>query len=209
MKETTTAAKNRLHILTESALAVALSTVLSFVTVYHAPFGGSVTLLSMAPIILLSWFRGPKAGMAAGFVHGCIQLILGLSNIAWVTSPAGQILCGLLDYLLPFTLLGLGGVFRGVRFCKNDKANAALALLCGTVMVCVLRFACHMLSSVVIWYALDLEWYADDPTHIVNRYSKWIFAAVYNVSYMLPETVSTSIGVPLMAGALTKAFRRT
>ena len=65
-----------------------------------------------------------------------------------------------------------------------------------------------MLSSVVIWYALDLEWYADDPTHIVNRYSKWIFAAVYNVSYMLPETISTSIGVPLMAGALTKAFRR-
>lgn len=200
--------KSKLHILTESALAVALSTVLSMVILYHAPFGGSVTLLSMTPIILLAWFRGTRAGLAAGFVHGCIQLLLGLANIAWVPSLSGQILCALFDYLLPFTLLGLAGVFRKARFTKNEKTNAFLALLLGTLLVCILRFSCHMVSSVAVWHALDLEWYADDPTHIVNRYSKWIFAFLYNISYMLPETIETLVGVPLIAGALGKAFEK-
>ncbi|MBP3369029.1 MAG: energy-coupled thiamine transporter ThiT [Clostridia bacterium] len=47
-----------LHVLTECALMIALATVLSLVKIYEAPFGGSVTLLSMAPIIVLSMRHG-------------------------------------------------------------------------------------------------------------------------------------------------------
>ena len=195
--------KPNIHILTECGIMIALATVLSMIKVYEAPFGGSVTLLSMAPIIVLSMRHGMKTGLAAGFVYSVLQLFLGLSSVAWVPDIGGKLLCVLLDYIVPFTLLGFGGMFRKVRILKNEKANLILTAFLGTLCVCLLRFACHILSGVVIWYALDLEWYADDPTHIVNRYSKWIFSVIYNGSFMLPEIIETCIGVPILTSALS------
>ena len=193
-----------LRILAESAIMVALATVLSMIKVYEAPYGGSVTLLSMAPIIILSMRRGVKTGLLAGFVHSVIQLLLGLNNVAWVPTPGGIVLCCLLDYILPFTLLGLGGLFRNIRFVKNDTANLVIAAVLGTLLVTLLRFACHILSGAVIWYALDLEWYADDPDHIVHKYGAWMFSVIYNGTFMLPEIIETVIGVPLLTKALSK-----
>lgn len=195
---------SKIRILCESAIMVALATALSLVKVYDAPYGGSVTLLSMAPIIILSLRRGVPVGLAAGFVHSLIQLIFGLSSVAYVPTPGGIVLCVLLDYILPFTLLGLGGIFRKVSFTKNRNANLILAALLGTLLVTVLRYACHIVSGVVIWYALDLEWYADDPTHIVNLYGPWLFSAIYNGTFMLPEIIETCIGVPILTRALAK-----
>ena len=192
------------HVLAESAIMIALATVLSMVKVYEAPYGGSVTLLSMAPIIILSMRRGVKTGLVAGFVHSLIQLLLGLNNVAWVPTPGGIVLCVLFDYLLPFTLLGLGGCFRNVRFSKNDTANLFIAAILGTLLVTVLRYVCHIISGVAVWYALDLEWYADDPDHIVNKYGPWMFSAIYNGTFMLPEIIETVVGVPLLTKALSK-----
>lgn len=193
-----------LHTLSESAIMIALATVLSLIKVYEAPFGGSVTLLSMAPIIILSIRRGVKVGVTAGFVHSLIQLIFGLANVGWVPNMLGKILCIVFDYLLPFTVLGFGGMFRGVKFTKNERTNAIIQALLGTIVVTLLRFVCHIFSGVVIWYALDLEWYADDPGHIVNKYGKWLFSLIYNGSYMLPEIIETVIGVPILSTALAK-----
>ena len=197
--------KNRsVHVLAESAIMIALATVLSMVKVYEAPYGGSVTLLSMAPIIILSMRRGVKTGLVAGFVHSLIQLLLGLNNVAWVPTPGGIVLCVLFDYILPFTLLGLGGCFRNVRFSKNDTANLFIAAVLGTLLVTVGRYVCHIISGVAVWYALDLEWYADDPDHIVNKYGPWMFSAIYNGTFMLPEIIETVVGVPLLTKALSK-----
>lgn len=197
-----------LHVLTESALLIALTTVLSMIKVYEAPFGGSVTLLSMAPIIILSLRHGVKIGITGGFVSSIIQLVFGLANIGWVPDIGGKLLCILFDYILPFTALGFGGMFRGIRFTKNDKANVVIAALLGTLVVTLFRFVCHIFSGVVIWYSLDLEWYADDPEHIVNRYSKWIFSLVYNGAYMIPEIIETLIGVPVLASSLSSMKTR-
>ena len=193
-----------LHILVECAMMVALGTVLSLIKVYEAPFGGSVTLLSMAPVIFVSMRHGVRTGFAAGFVYAVLQLILGLANVGWVPDLMGKFLCVLLDYLLPFTMLGAAGLFRNLRFFKNERTNAMVTALLGTLLVCLFRFACHILSGVVIWYALDLEWYADDPTHIVNQYSEWIFSIIYNAGFMVPEILETCIGVPLLMPALLK-----
>ena len=50
--------KNKTKILVEGAVMVALATVLSYVRVYRLPWGGSITLLSMLPIVLFSIRRG-------------------------------------------------------------------------------------------------------------------------------------------------------
>lgn len=196
------AKKTDLHVLTEAAILVALATVLSLIKVYEAPYGGSVTLLSMAPIIILSLRHGCSVGLAGGLVFSVIQLVLGLNNVGWVPSLSGKLLCILFDYIVPFTLLGLGGMFRGVKFTNNEKTNLIIAAVLGTVAVTLIRFACHIFSGVVVWYALDLEWYADDPDHIVNRYGAFLFSTIYNGSFMLPEIIETCISVPILALAL-------
>lgn len=195
---------SRTRILAESAIMVALSSVLSMVKLWQSPYGGSVTLLSMAPIILLSLRRGVKTGVIAGFAHSVIQLLLGLGNVAWIPTPTGIILCILTDYILPFTLLGLGGIFRTTSFTKKEGANTLIAAALGALLVSVLRYLCHILSGVTVWYALDLQWYADDPSHIVNLYGPWAFSAVYNGIYMIPEIIATSVATPLIAKALER-----
>jgi len=196
--------ESRLHVLTETGLMIAMATVLSMIKVYEAPFGGSVTLLSMAPVIFVSFRHGIRIGLVTGFVHSVLQLLLGISSVAWVPDLEGKFLCILLDYLLPFTMLGLGGLFRNLKLFANEKTNAMVTSLFGTILVTLFRFACHILSGVVIWYALDLVWYADDPTHIVNQYSAWIFSIIYNAGFMVPEVLETCIGVPLLIPALLR-----
>ncbi len=192
------------QLLVESAVMIALATVLSLIKVYEAPFGGSVTLLSMAPIIVLSMRHGIKVGLPAAFVYSILQLLLGISSVAWVPTPSGIALCILLDYLLPFTLLGLGGLFRNVNFTENKVLNITVQAVLGTLLVTLLRFGCHILSGAVIWYALDLEWYADDPAHIVHKYGAWMFSLIYNGTFMIPEIIETVIGVPILTAALRR-----
>lgn len=192
------------HILVECAVMIALATVLSLIEIYKAPLGGAVTLLSMAPIIVLSMRHGVRAGLAGAFVYSILQLILGLGNVAWVPTAGGIILCILFDYFIPFTVLGLGGMFRNVGFTKNKVLNLIIASVLGTLIVTLIRFLCHIVSGAVIWYALDLIWYADDPTHIVHRYSAWMFSVIYNGIFMIPEMIETVIGVPLLTSALVK-----
>ena len=209
----------KVRILVECAVMVALATVLSLIKVYEAPFGGSVTLLSMAPIIILSIRRGVKVGLSGAFVYSIIQLVLGLNSVAWVPTAGGIVLCILFDYIIPFTLIGLGGMFRRVSFLQNvtlpnsgiipkklrGKAiDIPLYAILGTLTVLLLRFLCHIISGAVIWYALDLQWYADDPTHIVHKYGAWMFSLVYNGSFMIPEIIETLIGVPLLISALKR-----
>ena len=194
MQANTTSQK--VHILAECAITVALATVLSFLKIWDSPYGGSITVLSMSPIILLSLRRGVRVGLLGGFVHSLIQLLLGLSTVAYVPTAAGIAICILTDYILPFTLLGLGGCFRG----RNLLLSAAL----GALLVTVLRYLCHIVSGVVIWYELDLLWYADDPSHIVNRFGPWSFSAIYNGIYMIPEIIATTLGTSLLAKALDK-----
>lgn len=195
---------SRIHILTESAIMVALATVLSMLKIWEAPYGGSVTILSMAPIIILSMRRGIKVGLFAGFAHSLIQLLLGLGTVAYVPTPMGIVVCVLTDYILPFTLLGLGGLFRDVKFTDNSTTNLFIAAALGALLVTLLRYASHIVSGAVIWYALDLEWYADDPSHIVFQYGPWMFSAIYNGGYMIPEIIATVVGTPILTKALSK-----
>ena len=194
----------RIHILAECAIMVALATILSMLKIWDSPYGGSVTVLSMAPIILLSMRRGVKVGLIGGFVHSLIQILLGLSTIAYVPTPGGIVICILTDYILPFTLLGLGGSFRNLKISVNPAVNLMIVTALGALLVTVLRYACHIVSGVVIWYELDLVWYADDPEHIVNRYGAWMFSVIYNGIYMIPEIIATTVGTSILSKSLEK-----
>ena len=104
--------KQKLIVLCECAIFIALSTVLSiFAKVWESPLGGSVTILSMLPVMFISIRRGLKWGFGSAFVYSVIQLIGGFDSIAYIPT-AGGIVCSILfDYIVPFTILGIAGIF--------------------------------------------------------------------------------------------------
>ena len=63
--------------LVECALMIALGTVLANIKIFEMPNGGSITLLSMLPFILVSYRHGTKWGLFTGFVNSLLQMLLG------------------------------------------------------------------------------------------------------------------------------------
>lgn len=167
------------RILVECALMIALGTVLANVKLYSLPNGGSITLFSMVPFILISFRHGAKWGMFTGFVNSLLQMILG-----FYAPPAPGLLplvgMILLDYVLAFTVLGLACVFA--KPFKNQLVGVGV----GTAVVCALRFVCSFLSGVLIWGNLS------------EGLPAWIYSLTYNGSYMLPETILTTVAVVIL-----------
>ena len=63
--------------LVECALMIALGTVLANIKIYSLPNGGSITLFSMLPFIMISFRHGVKWGLFTGFVNSLLQMLLG------------------------------------------------------------------------------------------------------------------------------------
>ncbi len=193
--------KQKLLALTECALMLALATALSFVKLYQAPLGGSVTLLSMLPIMFISFRYGIKRGLACGFVYSLIQLWQGSGNLAYVPTAMGVVGCIALDYILPFTLLGLAGIFY-----KKDGSvkQKTLTAVLGVCLAAALRFACHFLGGAVVWYEITKTGMWNDYVQTVGM---WTYSFVYNGTYLGPDAalvIIASPAIPLIEKALKK-----
>ena len=130
--------------LTESAIFIAIATVLSFLKI-DLPFGGGVTIVSMLPLIIISHRWGWKWGLFTAFVYGLLQMLFGLDNVGYATTfltAAGVIL---LDYLIAYTVIGLSGIFD--RPCGKTRASVSV----GIAVTFFLRFLCHYITGVWIW----------------------------------------------------------
>lgn len=163
--------RNKTRVLVESAIMVALATVLSIFKIVEMPYGGSVTCASMLPIVVLSYRHGVRYGMGAGLVYAVIQQLLGLKYLSYFTTPLSIVALILLDYLLAFCFVGLGGVFR-----KRIKSQSA-ALVLGAALACFIRYLCHTVSGATVWAGLSIP----DSAAI-------IYSLGYNATYMIPET---------------------
>lgn len=180
---------SKTHILVECALMIAVGTVLSNIKIFTMPNGGSVTLLSMLPFILVSFRHGVKWGLFTGFVNGCLQMLLGF----WAPpTPTFLYFLGeiLLDYLLAFMALGLADLFA--RPFKNRLVGVAV----GCVAAGVLRFLCSFLSGVLIW------------GNLFDGLAAWTYSLGYNASYMLPETVLTVLAAVLLVKLAPQMFEK-
>ena len=112
--------RSKTRVLIECAMMVALSSVLGMIVIYEAPFGGSVTLFSLVPMLLIGFRHGAKWGFAASFVYSVINLIMGLKNLAYIPTPEGIIACIFLDYIIAFTIIGVAG-FSEIYRCSKTK----------------------------------------------------------------------------------------
>lgn len=165
----------KVRMLVEAGMAIALTVILHQIKVYQAPFGGAVTAGSMIPLILIALRWGPGTGMLAGAAYGLIDYMFE----PYFLTP----LQFLLDYPVPFALLGLAGFAR-----RNPYVGAVLGVAG--------RFASHLVSGVVYWAAS-----ADQVKAGMNP---WAYSAAYNAWYLVPELI---IALALLA-LLMPTFRR-
>ena len=171
--------------LVESGLMLAMATVLSFVKVLDLPYGGSITAFSALPILLVAYRHGLWQGLLTAFAHALIQLLLGTSVFSYGFSIQAVIAIVMLDYILAFTVLGLGGVFR--RQCESQGT----ALVLGALLTGALRYTLHTIAGCTVWAGLSIP----DSAAL-------IYSLAYNATYMLPETLVTALGAWYLSKAV-------
>ena len=148
-----------------SALLVALSIVLSQITIWSFPQGGSVSLFGMLPIVICAYFFGTRRAVMCGMCVGMIDLIFK----PYVIHPIQL----LLDYPLAFGAIGFAGL---IFMAKKDGLIPAylFGVLC--------RYICAVISGVVFFGAYAPEGFS------ALTWSLW-----YNVVYLAIEAAGTVI----------------
>ena len=154
-------------ILAEIIIFVALAGALAYVShsFFSLPQGGSINL-GMVPIFWLALRRGVKIGIFGGAVFGFVDLAIE----PFVVNPIQF----LLDYILPFAVLGVAGFFKKVP-------------VAGVFVGVTGRFICHFVSGVVYF-----------PQYAPEGMSPILYSAVYNAIYLVPSMIICAIIIGIL-----------
>ena len=200
--------------LTESAMLIALAVVLEVVgrtLIPPMPFGGQLTLCSMLPVVLISYRHGVRWGLTAGLGYSLVQMALGADTVTAAFQPGyfgdgtlilnALIMC-LFDYVLAYTLLGLGGCFR------SRIRRGGVALMSGSLLALGCRYLAHTLSGYILFSGWA-EWFFTQEGFpgwgmtLVETLSPEMlglaYSLVYNGMYMVPEMILTAAAALLVA----------
>ena len=165
--------------LTMSAVLIALSAALSMVKIFEMPLGGSVTLLSMLPVCMLSIMYGCKWGLFCSFVYSLTQLVMGIGSVlSWGLTPQALVGSIVFDYLAAFTVLGFAGMFR---------RHGVPGYIGGISLALLLRAVSHVISGVIFFASWAPE-----------GWNPFVYSVTYNSAYMVHEIVFTFAGAILL-----------
>ena len=173
-----------LRALTEGAVFVAAAQVLGYLKLYELPQGGSI-VIAMFPIFFYCVRWGFLPGMLASAVYSVLQLTLD-GAYAW----GWQSIIG--DYLLAFTVLGVAGAFHRKKY----------GIFWGTIVGSMARFLVHYVTGATVWAE-----YMPEEFFGMTMTSPWIYSALYNGSYMIPNMILCLILAALVFKPLGKYIR--
>lgn len=187
------------------ALALAVSFVCGLIPFLNLPFGGGFTIASMLPVIIIAYMYGTKWGLLTSFTYSVLQMLISFRTVSAFFMPnddnyAGSVikalLICLLDYVIAYTVLGLGGIFR------NKIKNKTVAIVLGCVVAISLRYLVHVISG-YIFFGAWAEWFFSQDgfyaigSKILATFSgnglSLIYSFFYNGLYMIPEIIITAI----------------
>ena len=213
---------NKTKRLTESAMLLAVAVVLELCSkmfIPELPFGGQITLVSMLPVVLISYRHGVRWGLVSGVAYAMIEMAIGTKTVAAAFQPGyfgdgvmlfNAFLMCLLDYLVAYTMLGLGGLFRS----RIENRGKALAL--GALVALSARYVSHILSGYILfsgwaeWFFTQEgfpAWGAGLVGALSGEMLGLVYSIVYNGMYMVPEillTVTASVLIARIPKIVTK-----
>lgn len=162
-----------------AGICVALSFCLSYIKLWDMPTGGSVTLVSLLPVMLFSYIYGIKKGLLIGLLYGTLQAV----QDPWLIHPAQFVL----DYPIAFSAVCFAGVLKDVKALdKLPQLKFGLsAFIAGSV-----RFLCHVLSGVFAFgaYAVD-----------AGATNFWTYSLVYNAYVFVDVALVIIAGIFLLS----------
>ncbi len=166
-------ANSPLRKLVECAILIAMAVILNFLKINSFwALGGSITVVSMLPILLAGYRHGIKWGLLTGVAYAVLQILLDIAQISgWGLTPAIFIGTLLLDYLLAYGGLSFAGLFHGK---KNGLWISAIVCL-------TWRYLMHVLSGIILFAEYDQI-----------GFTPLTWSLAYNGSYMLPELILTT-----------------
>jgi thiamine transporter len=148
---------------------------------------------------------GIRWGTFTAVTYSLIQMLMGHGTVIALFTPGdesymGSVLAALaicvIDYLLAYTALGLGGIFR------NKIKRTGLSLCLGSIVALSARYLCHIVSG-YIFYGAWAEWFFTQEG-VYEAYGEWVlssftgaglslvYSIVYNGMYMIPEIITTA-----------------
>lgn len=208
--------------LVTTAMLLAFATILSLIRIIQLPFGGSVTLVSMLPVVILSYMYGCRWGLFASFVFSLLQIATGFDTVSAFFLPgdakmalSSAILICMIDYIFAYTTLGIAGIF------KNNLKKASSEIMLGSVVALSARYILHIISG-YIFFGAWAEWFFADATGLMQieifkpfcdfvlnntapQMLSLIYSIIYNGAYMIPEIILTTLFAPIILKILVKS----
>ena len=197
--------KQKTQALTVSAImiafAVSISAICAVMPFLNLPFGGGFTIASMLPIITVAYMYGTKWGLLTAFVYSIMQMLLGFNTVSAFFLPGDSqmlwyraVIVILIDYIIAYTVLGFGGIFR-------NKFETKKALVLGSIFAISLRYVAHIVSG-AIFFGTWAEWFFTQDgfpswgEKILEAFSgaslSTVYSIIYNGTYMIPEIIITA-----------------
>ena len=147
----------------------------------------------------------------SAFAYALIEMLIGMKTVSAAFLPGyfgdgamifNAILMCLLDYVLAFTLLGLGGIFR------NKIQKPGISLMCGSLVALGARYLSHILSGYIL-FGSYAEWFFTQDgfpawgATLVETLDPGVLGFAYSVVYngmnMIPEMILTAAAALLLA----------
>ena len=149
----------------EVAVAGALALILGMLRLYRMPYGGSITL-EMVPIFVVSLRHGARSGAWSGLIVGILKLVLD----PYIIHPVQLVM----DYPLPYAVLGIAGLF-------------AYQPTLGVILATAARYVVHVLAGVVFW-----------GSYAPEGMNPWVYSLGYNASYLIPNAILAVLVILLL-----------
>ena len=173
---------NRLNVrmLCEGAVFVAIALILGQLRLYEFPNGGSISL-EMLPMFIFITRWGFRDGLIGCFAFGVLQIFVeGAISWGWVSM--------ILDFIVAFGVMGLGGLFKGKIYPAS-------------VVAAVARFLVHFISGITVYRILV-------PTELFNITftNPWIYSLAYNGSYIVIDLALCLIVIAALSATPLKRY---
>ena len=165
-------------LLVEAGLAIAISFILHLIVIFQMLQGGAIHAAHLVPLMIFAYRWGGRAVMIAAVVAGLVQFVLGFK---FTIHPLSIVL----DYLVAYGVVGIVGYFR----------DSVTGLLLGSILACLLRWASSVVSGAVVFWA-----------YAPACQNPWVYSIIYNVSYMLPDSIINVVVLLCIYGAITRGI---
>ena len=136
--------------------------------------GGSIGF-AMVAVLVMAYRRGWLPAILTGLLMG----LMDIATSAYILHPVQL----LLDYILPYAVVGLVGLLRPLFIKSQTKSEKILWIISAAVIGGLLKFTSHYLAGIIYW--ANPENFAWN----LNQMNPYLYCFIYNIAFIGPSII--------------------